>query len=153
MIRDFIGSVFLVTLGMVTLFAQPDSTDSGQPFTSSVLIVKGSSWLENAVALILTDSLKARGYKVISAPVSKINRQDPRIYKTFVIFRAIKSNETIAPVRKFLKSVNDDKHTILICTVYGNRWQGAEAPVDAVAEATTKLQPLVVANRLLESFR
>jgi hypothetical protein len=153
MIRDFIGSVFLVVLGMVTLFAQPDSTDAGQPFSSSVLIVKGSSRLENAVASILTDSLKARGYNVTSAPISKINRQNLRVYKTFVIFRATKSSETIAPVRKFLNAVSDDKHTILICTVYGNRWRGAEAPVDAVAEATTKLQPPAVANRLLESIR
>jgi hypothetical protein len=115
----------------------------------TVLIAKGNSYLENAVARIVVDSLQRKGVRVKIVSVKTIRSYDPRAYRAAVIFSGVRSGRTADSVREFVLRSSDPNSKILISTVYGEPWQDGGQSGDAVAAATRTLRPETIAVRIL----
>lgn len=118
-----------------------------------VLIAKGNSYLENAVTGIISDSLSRRLIKVRTSDLKSLKNAIPSTYNVVVIFNAVAASKLVTPVRNFIERSGDPgknpTSNVLICTVYGNRWDPENAPVDGVAGATQTLNIKAVANKVL----
>jgi hypothetical protein len=145
-------TVALISVGAFMAYAQTDSLRSSAPVSDSVLIAKSDTYLENAVAAILTDSLNRRGLKVRTIDIRKVNRPGTDDYRTIIVFNGVKSNDLVAPVRSLMTSSAARRAKVLISMVYGERWDGSQGAVDAFTAATKTLQPNVIARRILRSL-
>jgi hypothetical protein len=134
--------------------AQTDSAAGEAAMPVKVLIAKGNSYLENAVAAMINDSLTAQGRQVTIIDLKKINNQNRGEFKVVVLFNAIKAS-TIGPtVSKFVRSTEDygSGSNLLICNVYGDKWENKPSDVSAVTSATKTLKPGLVASKVLANI-
>ena len=119
----------------------------------SVLIIKGNSYLENAVAKILSDSLLNRGFQVKYGDVAHADRESAGKFTTTMIFNAIKKDQNIDPiVQRYIDSKNGGSSNILIFTVYGATNNSTSKEADAITAATKSLNPVVIAVRIMSTF-
>ena len=130
-----------------------DTAVTGEPLPSrDVLLVKGTSWLENAVARVLCDSLDKKGFYVTVIQTASLGNRNPSNFCATIIFNGIKGSGLSGPVKEYTRTLGQTPSNVLICTVYGERWNGGNARVDAVAAATRSLNPASVASRILAAF-
>jgi hypothetical protein len=120
----------------------------------AVLIVKGNSYLENAVTKVIIDSLSRKRIDVNTIDLKTLNNAATAKYRTVVVFDAVKSSKLTRPVREFVDQSTDEygnpASNVLICTVHGNLWNPKNATVDAIAGATRTLNPKVIAYNILK---
>jgi len=121
---------------------------------TTVVIVKGNSYLEDLVTKIIIDSLSRRRVDVSTIDLKNLNNAVPAKYGTVVVFNAVKSSKLTRPVRKFIDQGADvygnPASKVLICTVHGNLWNPKNATVDAVTGATKTLDPKGIALNILK---
>jgi len=129
--------------------------DSVQPgdtiLPQVVLVVKGNSYLENAVTKIITDRLAGQNVTVKQIALANLSKENYGAYRAVLIFNAIRASGQVDPIaRAFINSKSDHPSSnIMICTVYGERWHGKAPTVDAVSAATKILNPEMVAQKIL----
>ena len=144
--------VMVVAFAAQLSAAQGDTTayrDTTAPRT--VLIVKGDSYMENAVTKILKDSLGRQGVTVETARIKKLSSKNSADYTAIIVFSAIKASGQLDPVvRRYMETKgNDPTSNIMVCTVIGEKWSGAAEKEDAVSAATKTLNPVVVAAKIM----
>lgn len=134
-------------------------TISGQavekPEQKSILIVLEDSYLEHAVAAILSDSLTARGFSIKRIGANDLTHENPRRYTASIIFGALKGDRVDDPViRRYIGRRTNPLSNIMICSVYGQSYiQGSPMiKTDAVAAATATLNPEAISQRILRNF-
>jgi hypothetical protein len=130
-------------------------SDSTAAIPNNVLIAMGASYLENAVSTIVKDSLGAAGYGVTIINAKNLNRQERRDFAAIILFNAVKSRELTQIARKFVKSIEGSpaESNLLICSVFGERWDNNTQGVNAVASATKTLNPNIMAGKVLAEVR
>jgi hypothetical protein len=145
---------FLMTLLLVRQdFGQSDSSASVKETPPSILIAKGESYLENTVASMIADSLT--GYTVRTIPLQDLVNQNRKDFRAVVLFNAVKGNQINSTINKYIKTTENygTRSNLLICTAYGEKWNGKESVQDAVTTATKTLNPELVASRVLANIR
>jgi hypothetical protein len=145
----------LFFLVVPTVFSQPDSAAFVKEVPSKILIAKGNSYLENSVAALISDSLLSSECAVTIIPLQDLEKQNRNDYKVIILFNAIKRDRINSTINKYIKSTENygTYSNLLICTVYGEKWKGKEAAMDAVTTATKTLNPELVASRVLGNIR
>jgi hypothetical protein len=115
-----------------------------------VLIVKGDSYLENAVTKILLDSLGRKNITVETARIKKWSNENSASYTAIIVFSAIKVSKQSDPLtRKYMSTKsNDPTSNVMVCTVYGEKWDNTSEKVDAVSAATKTLKPPFIASNI-----
>ena len=116
-----------------------------------VLVVKGNSYLENAVTKIIADRLSQQGISVKQIALTKLPKENYGAYRAILIFHAIQASGLLDPIaRDFIASKSSSPSSnIMICTVFGEKWQGKKSSVDAVSAATKTFNPEMVAQKIL----
>jgi menaquinone-dependent protoporphyrinogen IX oxidase len=145
----------LALLVVCPAFAQPDSAAFVKETPAKILIAKGDSYLEKTVASLIVDSLSETGCIVKIITVQDLNKQNRQDYAAIILFNAIKRDRINSAVNKYIKTTENygTQSNLLICTVYGEKWQGKEPAVNAVTSATKTLKPEIVAARVLSNIR
>jgi hypothetical protein len=123
--------------------------DSTAP-SRGVLIVKRDSYLENTVSAIVKDSLSAKGFSVKIISPESLKDEQPADYRAAIVMSAIQSSKKNDIERSWARRFGAGQSNVIIFTVYGEEWKNGKAVGDAVAGATKKLNPAVVAAGLLE---
>jgi hypothetical protein len=115
-----------------------------------VQIIKNNSYLENAVAAIVSDSLSKRGCSVKFVELSRRGIDAAVISGTTIVFGAISERQKLDPlVRKYLSSQHGESSRNLIFSVYGEPWNDSLRRVDAITAATNALKPDDIAKKIL----
>jgi menaquinone-dependent protoporphyrinogen IX oxidase len=145
----------LALLAVCPAFAQPDSTASVKETPVKILIAQGESYLEKTVSSLIADSLSKTGCAVKIIALQDLNKQNRQDYSAIILFSAIKHDRINSAVNKYIKTTENygTQSNLLICTVYGEKWQGKEPAVNAVTSATKTLKPENVAARVLSNIR
>jgi hypothetical protein len=117
-----------------------------------ILLARGNSYLENAVSGIIVDSLFRRGYSVTVLDVKSLVNEDPNVYRASIIFNGVISSRLFEPVAGYTSNFKDRESNILICTAYGERWDGKKVEPDAVTAATKSLDPAEVTAKVLKNI-
>jgi hypothetical protein len=151
----------ILVVSAMSLFARNTTTtdtsvSSKVKQRKAVLIVKGNSYLENAIAKIIIDSLSRRGIDVRTTDLKTVSSAVPAEFVTILVFSAIKSSNIRDQIREFIKGVNDvdgdPVSNILICTVHGDVWEPKKSTVDAVTGATRTLDPGDIAKKIMKQI-
>jgi hypothetical protein len=135
-------------------FSQIGSAAKPDTVAEKVLISSGNSYMEKAVSSIVKDSLAARGYTVDIVSKRNLNSQDRRNYRVIILFGAVRAADLSEAAKRFVRSLEGtgSASNLLICTIYGERWDTEKQDVNAVASATKTLKPDVVAGKILSNF-
>jgi hypothetical protein len=134
------------------------TNDSVQPgdtvLPRFVLVVKGNSYLENAVTKIIMDHLAGQGITVKQIVLEKLSKENYGAYRAILVFNAIRASGQLDPIaRAFINSKSDHPSSnIMICTVYGEKWHGKGPTIDAVSAATKTLNPEMLAQKILSGI-
>jgi hypothetical protein len=145
----------LILLAVCPVSGQPDSAAFVKDAPNKILIAKEDSYLEKSVISLIVDSLSEKGCIVDIIALQDLNKQNRRDYSVVVLFNAIKRDRINSAVNKYIKTTENygTQSNLLICTVYGEKWQGKEPAVNAVTSATKTLKPEIVAARVLSNIR
>jgi len=119
--------------------------------SKNILIVKGTSILENEVARIVKDSLIKKGYTLKTVHVEKVADEDPDLFGGILYFNTVKSGRLVEPVDRHQKYSSVLKTKVLVCTITGELWNTTEPYVDAISAATEDLKPVEVSISILKS--
>jgi hypothetical protein len=135
-------------------FSQPSAKAKSDSIRAKVLISSGNSYMEKAVYSLVKDSLVARGYGVDIISNRKLTVQDRRNYFVIILFGAVRASDLTPDAKKFVRSQQGtgNESNLLICTIYGERWNTRKQDVNSVASATKTLKPDVVAGKILSNF-
>jgi hypothetical protein len=128
-----------------------EPNESGKP--KVVLIAKGDTYLEIAVAKILNDSLGERGFAVKTIDIGNLASENATLYSASIVFNGVRSMDLTQQARSYIGGSGLSRSHVLICTVYGEQWEkGKKAMPDAIAAATTSLNPPDIAARILRQL-
>jgi hypothetical protein len=143
----------IMPLWILPSFAGDDSLNALQPILpQNVLIVKGDSYLENAVSAILKDSLSVKRFAVKIIPLASLKSEQPSNYRATIIMNAVHTSKVSGIVRSYARAQGAGHSNILICTVYGEEWKTGKTLSDAVTAATKTITPSHVAAKIVSLF-
>jgi len=144
-------TMFVIFMSSAHLSAQTDTAKVKTGLNRTVLILKGNSSFENAVAQIVSDTLRYRGYQVTWMALKSADKIATGSYSETIVFNAIKRDESLDPILQKYKDLKTGgvASNFLIFTVYGEKWAQGGQNVDAVSAATKAISPLTIANRIL----
>jgi hypothetical protein len=146
-------TILFIVVASSCLLAQQKSTTTDTSKSNTVLLLKGNSYLENAVAGIVVDSLKTRGIRVKITDYKNFSQVYAPTFLSTIVFHAIRTDKTLNPVvEKFYRDKTDNGSKILVFTVYGDKLNNPPESTDAITAATSTLKPNVVALRILRIF-
>jgi len=154
--KTLVACVLIAVLLVVRpCIAQLDSAANVKEGPVKILIAKTDTYLENAVAALISDSLSSPTCVVTSIRLQDLGKQNRQDYDVIVVFNAIKRGQINSAVHKYIQTTENygTRSDLLICNVYGERWKGKETAEDAVTTATKTLNPDPVASRVLANIR
>jgi hypothetical protein len=154
--------IFLIAVGLIWITAVKaadtrDSLAAADSAAHRVLILKGNSYLENAVTKIISDSLHHHGFNLSTDDWKKAGHYPPSKYRAILIFSSIKANQTLDPqIEGYLDSKGvADAQNILVFSVHGRLWPDSTRTiysVDAITAATRTLDPIKISNQIVQQF-
>lgn len=150
-----IFSRWVMITGMLCSLVFSQHTATGVPAETRqgirIFIAKGNTYFENAVVVIVNDSLVKRGYAVTIVDIKKLAAAKPERYEAMVFLHAVEAGQITPMTREFLNVYPDEdkKANVLICTVRGEKWSDKTSNVSAVTAATKPYKPEPVALKII----